>query len=259
MIRIGVAGWSIPRFQAHRFTGDGTHLQRYARAFSCVEINSSFYRRHAAATYARWAASVPASFQFAVKVPRTITHELSLTGARLLLSEFLGDTAGLGRKRGPLLVQLPPSLWFDARVAGRFFDAFRDRYEGLIVCEPRHPTWFGSAATQLLIRHQVARAAADPVCAPDGDAPGGWDGFAYFRLHGSPRMYWSRYDETAIHVLARTLIATATDGDVWCIFDNTALGTATENAFELRGLFTPSLVQTAVPRPTQAIDRGSMR
>jgi len=235
VIRIGVAGWSIPPFQAHRFTTDGTHLQRYARAFSCVEINSSFYRRHASTTYARWAASTPSGFRFAVKVPRTITHELRLSGARLALREFIDDTDALGRKRGPLLVQLPPSLWFDARVCGRFFDAFRDRYDGPLVCEPRHVTLFGPAATQLLLRHQVARAAADPSCAPGGDTPGGWDGFAYFRLHGSPRMYWSRYEAASIEALARTLTAGA-HREVWCVFDNTALGAAVENAFELQSV-----------------------
>ncbi|HEX5070456.1 MAG TPA: DUF72 domain-containing protein [Vicinamibacterales bacterium] len=256
MIRVGVAGWTIPRFQAHRFTTQGTHLQRYAHAFSCVEINSSFYRRHESATYARWAASTPTRFQFAVKLPRTITHESGLSGARLALREFLEDTSGLGRKRGPLLVQLPPSLWFDGRVAARFFDAFRDRYDGPIVCEPRHPTWFRPAATQLLIRHQVARVAADPSCAPGGGAPGAWEAFAYFRLHGSPRMYWSRYDAASIEALARTLTTAARAGDVWCIFDNTALGTATENAFELRSLLKPAPFLPAAEPPTRAIDRA---
>lgn len=234
MIRIGVAGWSIPRHQAHRFLTDGTHLERFARVFSCVEINSSFYRRHSAATYARWALSTPPRFQFAVKLPRIITHELRLTGARLPLDEFLKETEGLGRKRGPVLVQLPPSSWYDGRVAGRFFDTFRDRYEGPIVCEPRHPTWFSPSATQLLTRYQIARVAADPACAPGGSAPGAWEGLAYFRLHGSPRMYWSRYDDVFIDTLTQAVRAAATAADVWCIFDNTALGAAVENALDVR-------------------------
>jgi uncharacterized protein YecE (DUF72 family) len=56
---------------------------------------------------------------------------------------------------------------------------------------------------------------------------------AYFRLHGSPRTYWSRYDENAIATLAGTLARTAAE-QVWCVFDNTASGAAIENAWELR-------------------------
>ena len=245
MIRIGVAGWSIPRHQAHRFPTDGTHLERFSRVFSCVEINSSFYRHHSAATYGRWASSTPPRFQFAVKLPRTITHELRLIGARQPLAQFLEETEGLGRKRGPLLVQLPPSSWFDARVAGRFFGMFRDRYDGPLVCEPRHATWFTTSATQLLVEHHVARVAADPVCAPGANEPGGWKGLAYFRLHGSPRMYWSSYDEAFIESLAKAIRTVARTADVWCVFDSTALGAATDNAVELRGRIRPAQLAPA--------------
>ncbi len=56
--RIGCAGWAIPRAAAARFPGDGSHLERYGRVLPAVEIDSSFYRYHEPATYARWAASI---------------------------------------------------------------------------------------------------------------------------------------------------------------------------------------------------------
>jgi len=93
-VRIGTAGWSIPRAEASRFTGEGTHLQRYARGLSGAEINSSFYRPHAAATYAKWAAATPPGFRFAVKVPKVITHEQELRAARRPLERFLDETSG---------------------------------------------------------------------------------------------------------------------------------------------------------------------
>jgi aspartate/methionine/tyrosine aminotransferase len=58
-----------------------------------VEINSSFYRPHRPSTYERWAASVPASFRFSVKVPRSITHERRLADADALLDAFLAEHA----------------------------------------------------------------------------------------------------------------------------------------------------------------------
>ena len=83
-VRIGCAGWTIPTEHSAVFGGEGTHLQRYASRFSCVEINSSFYRPHRTTTYARWAASVPDNFRFSVKLPKTITHEQRLQGCAVL-------------------------------------------------------------------------------------------------------------------------------------------------------------------------------
>jgi uncharacterized protein YecE (DUF72 family) len=235
-INIGTAGWSIPRPSAHRFGGDGTHLERYARVFRCAEINSSFHRPHAASTYAKWAASTAPDFRFAVKVPRLITHDQKLRRARVPFEQFLAQTDGLGRRRGPLLVQLPPSFAFDARVVARFFALVRSRYDGPVVCEPRHPTWFETRADALLCRYNVARVAADPAPAPNADVPGGWARLAYFRLHGAPRMYWSRYDAEYLARLTATVRQLSETVDVWCIFDNTATGSAIENAWELQTL-----------------------
>lgn len=233
---IGTAGWSVPRASADRFPGEGTHLQRYARLLACAEINSSFHRPHSAATYAKWAASTPADFRFAIKMPRAITHDQKLRRARLPLERFLEETAGLESKRGPLLVQLPPSLAFDARVAARFFDLVRSRFDGFVVCEPRHQTWFAADADALLARYKVGRAAADPEPAAGAHLPGGWNGIVYFRLHGAPRMYWSRYDGGQVTALADRLRLAPPSADAWCIFDNTASGAALENAWELQML-----------------------
>src|SRR5690606_30485903 len=137
-VRIGCAGWAIPKIAAERMPGEGSHLARYAAALDAVEINSSFHRPHAAKVYERWAAAVPPSFRFAVKLPRTITHEHALVGAAGELDAFLEQVAGLGGKLGPLLVQLPPSHAWDARVAPRFFRALRARFDGLVACAPRH-------------------------------------------------------------------------------------------------------------------------
>jgi uncharacterized protein YecE (DUF72 family) len=230
---IGTAGWGIPRESRERFAGEGTHLERYGRVLPCAEINSSFYRPHARATYAKWAASTPASFRFAVKVPKLITHERALRRARQPLERFLWETAGLGKKRGPLLVQLPPSQHFNRSVAAAFFQLFRSLHRGPIVCEPRHESWFGAAASMLFVSKRIARVAADPAEIPGAGQPGGWTGFVYYRLHGSPRMYWSRYSEDYLQSLKRTLEQVPPRVPRWCIFDNTASGAALDNAWTL--------------------------
>lgn len=233
-IRIGKAGWSIPRAAALRFDSSGTHLKRYSRKLDCAEINSSFHRPHAATTYAKWRDSTPPSFRFAVKIPRAITHELKLRDAQELFITFPAQTDGLAEKRGPLLLQLPPSLSFDGAVVAEFMGMVRGVYDGPLVCEPRHAKWFSPSETSLLGRYRISRVAADPSPVPDAAAPPGWAGVAYFRLHGSPRTYWSRYDEHAIMRLAASIGSMSTAEQVWCVFDNTASGAAIENAWELR-------------------------
>jgi uncharacterized protein YecE (DUF72 family) len=206
-------------------------LQRYSAVFSAVEINSSFYRLHRPATYARWAAAVPQQFRFAVKLPRSLTHEARLVGGGQLLEAFLAEAGALGDRLGVLLVQLPPSLDFDPKVAGAFFDDLRIRFQGLVACEPRHPSWFGGEAEALLRESRVARVAADPAVVSEAQVPGGWTGLSYWRLHGSPRMYHSAYSERDLMRLADEV--TGVEGEAWCIFDNTAAGAATGQALDL--------------------------
>jgi len=230
---VGTAGWSIPRAAASHFTLPGTHLERYSRRFDCAEINSSFHRPHAATTYAKWRNSTPSGFRFSVKIPRAITHERKLRDARDPFTTFLAQSDGLADKRGPLLLQLPPSLSFDGPVVTAFLDVVREAYEGPLVCEPRHPTWFSPVVASLLERYRISRVAADPPLL-DATQPAGWARVVYFRLHGSPRTYWSRYDEDAIAALAAMIGRLSTAEQVWCVFDNTASGAAIENAWELR-------------------------
>jgi uncharacterized protein YecE (DUF72 family) len=232
-IFIGTAGWSIPRASAHYFDCAGTHLQRYAAIFPAAEINSCFHRSHESRTYSKWAAATPRHFRFAVKLPRTITHDQQFVRVRGLLERFLNESSGLKSKRGPLLIQLPPSFAFERRRVKRFLDTLRALYDGPLVCEPRHETWFSQIASALLVSYRVARVAADPAILDIGKQPGAWNGIVYFRLHGSPRKYWSRYSEKYIDRLARTLEEQSQSADTWCIFDNTASGAAIENAFEL--------------------------
>jgi uncharacterized protein YecE (DUF72 family) len=236
-IAIGTAGWNIRSEHKPRFPSAGTHLERYARRLNAVEINSSFYRPHRPTTYERWAASVPSGFRFAVKVPKEITHTKRLSDAAEDIDRFCGQCEALGDRLGPLLVQLPPSLRYQPEVARPFFAALRDRFRGNVACEPRHASWFTSAVDQELVGFGVARVAADPAPVPGAKVPGGWPGLVYYRLHGSPKIYYSAYEPEVLGSVARNLVARADEGGaVWCIFDNTALGAATENALSMREL-----------------------
>ncbi len=231
---IGTAGWSIPRQHAELFPGADSHLQRYARCFRAVEINSSFYRPHKPSTYARCAASVPPDFRFAVKMPREITHTRKLVGTTEPLERFLAEIRSLGNRLGPLLVQLPPSLGYEKTAASAFFEEVRTRFDGNLVCEPRHPSWFADGAEATFVQFRIARVAADPAPVPQAAQPGGWPGLTYRRLHGSPKIYYSAYSAAYLDSTAAAIReASNSVRESWCIFDNTALGEATGNALDL--------------------------
>lgn len=230
-IRVGTAGWSIPRDSAPGFAAQGSGLERYAGRFAAVEINSSFHRPHRPDTYARWAQAVPGGFSFAAKMPREITHDRRLVEIAAPLDRFLSEVRALGENLGPLLVQLPPNLRFEPEVARAFFETMRQRHSGPVACEPRHAGWFTDEAEALLRRFAVARVAADPAKVPQAAEPGGFPGLVYYRLHGSPVVYRSDYGEAYLDELTAKLARHAHKGTpTWCIFDNTMLGAATANA-----------------------------
>ena len=239
MIRIGTAGWSLPKEWQDRFPQGGTHLHRYAGRFKAVEIDRTLKKTPRPTTFARWAESVPSDFRFSVKVPRRITHDRRLVDVVSELDEFLEIVGRLGDRLGPLLVQLPPrpgvrphrrrGVPRPATCAAR-----RARH-----ARGTHESWFIREAEELLADRQVARVAADPPRASADGAPGGARTLAYFRLHGQPRTYYSAYRDGGLERWARAVHEVAkADGteSVWCIFDNTAAGEATGEALALQNM-----------------------
>jgi uncharacterized protein YecE (DUF72 family) len=161
-------------------------------------------------------------------VPKAITHERRLVDVDELLDAFAAEVRMLDEKLAVVLVQLPPSFAFDAAVVAPFLERLSSRVGARVVVEPRHPSWFDDAVDAFLAEREVPRVAADPAVVARAAEPGGWDGFRYFRLHGSPVAYRSPYTEEFLDALAPKLGA----GD-WCIFDNTASGAALGNALTL--------------------------
>ena len=233
-IRIGTAGWTIPRAVAEELPGEGTHLERYARTINCAEINASFYRPIRISTLQKWADGVPDTFKFAVKMPKAVSHEAKLDCEAAILEKFLAEVRTLEKKLGPLLLQLPPKFEFDEKKANTFFTMMRELYDGPLVIEPRNASWFSGEANALLKEFKVARVAADPARVPKAATPGGWPGLRYWRLHGSPRMYYSAYSAEYLQTLASQI--NSSSGECWCIFDNTAGGAALPDALALKNL-----------------------
>ncbi len=210
-------------------------MARYARVMKAAEINSSFYRAHRRSTYERWSSAVPRNFAFSVKIPKAISHQKRCVDCADEFQQFLAESAGLGDKRRVLLLQLPPSFQFDEERMDRFFSLCRDAGAPPVVCEPRHASWFTPKVNALLEAWRVPRAGADPARAAGAETPGGWTGISYFRMHGTPRVYYSSYSAESLDGIA-SMISMAPN-EAWCIFDNTASGAAAGDALALCSRF----------------------
>lgn len=228
MIFTGTAAWTIPKAFAEHFPKAGSHLERYSQVLNCVEINSSFYKDHLAKSYERWAASTPADFKFSVKLNKRFTHECDLAVDADDLSACLQDIAQLHEKWRVLLIQFPKSVNFQAHQMDKFYQVIRRNFKGAIALEARNMTWMSEESKKLMKDYNVSKVIADPEICPDFIE----SEISYYRLHGSPEIYKSDYPETYLEELYKEfmLLQKEQSKEIWCIFDNTTFGYATNNA-----------------------------
>jgi len=227
MIYVGTAAWSIPKIAASHFPDEGSHLERYSKILNAVEINSSFYKDHQPKTYKRWHESTPLNFKFSVKLNQRFTHDNNLSIDQNDLIENLKGILELGDKLGALLLQFPKSQKFSSEKMEIFFQTIREVYSGPIALEARNMGWMERDSVELITKYNVSKVDADPEKCPV-NLPGE---IKYFRLHGSPEIYKSDYSIDYLENLYDEM--KTFKGDVWCIFDNTTFGYATNNAIEI--------------------------
>ena len=108
-------------------------------------------------------------------------------------------------------------------------------YNGAMVCEPRHATWFSPAVASLLDQYEISRVAADPPpVAGQQRVPAGWPRVRIFSAARiAANVLVDDMTRTTLRRWRRPCAALATAEEVWCVFDNTASGAAIENAWEL--------------------------
>jgi uncharacterized protein YecE (DUF72 family) len=110
---LGAQGWSYDTWVGSFYTpgiSRNDWLQAYATHFNSVELDTTFYAIPRASAVSGWMARTPASFRFAAKFPRVITHDKQLVACQSETSAFLDAITGLGERLGPLLLQMPPSF-----------------------------------------------------------------------------------------------------------------------------------------------------
>ena len=124
--RVGCSGWNYKSWRGRFYPRDlpvARWLEYYAARFDTVEINNSFYRLPDRSTFTSWRARVPPAFLFAVKASRFLTHMKRLLDPDDPLERLFSSVSGLGRRLGPVLYQLPPTLAIDLPRLDRFLRA----------------------------------------------------------------------------------------------------------------------------------------
>ena len=234
---IGTSGWSYAHWAKGRFypkgLKQGEWLAFFARHFGTVEINASFYRMPTPDMVARWRRVTPARFRFAVKLWRRITHEKRLANCEL--RDFLEVTGSLLPKRGPLLVQLPPSMRKDVDRLGAFLALLKKaigRSRWKVAVEFRNPEWICDEVYELLSQCRAAVCLADmercPITEPNDVS------FIYVRRHGPGGRYRGCYSPEHIAADARRIRRWLRAGkDVFVYYNNDFEGYAIDNARQL--------------------------
>lgn len=204
-IRLGTCAWSFEGWRGNFYPADlppARWLEFYARYFPAVEIDSTFYSAPAETAVRRWVDVTPASFRFACKLPREITHACRLRDCGPQLTAFLRALEPLAPKLQVILIQLPPSFApKDGRQALRGFLEQLPR-DFRFAIEFRHPGWHRPQVIRLLEKHRICWVWADisPLnernLAPFEFLPLTTD-FLYLRLLGD---YTTKYDPDGQHL-----------------------------------------------------------
>lgn len=229
-VHIGTSGWQYAhwreRFYPHGVP-QGRWLEHYAERFDTVESNNAFYRLPERSVFEAWARRTPEHFVMAVKVSRYLTHIKRLSEPEEPVERFVGRVRGLGRKLGPVLLQLPPSMRVDAGRLRETLERFpRDMR---VAVEPRHATWEIEEVRMLLADHGAALCLADRKGLLGADwRTADW---AYVRFHEGLAHPRPCYEPAALTRWAERIADTWGQGaDVFVYFNNDPQGCAIHDA-----------------------------
>lgn len=232
-VRIGCSGWQYRHWRGNFYPADlpaSRWLEHYARHFDTVEINNTFYRLPEAKTFAEWRRRAPASFLYAVKASRFITHMKKLKDPEEPLDRLFTRASKLGPSFGPVLYQLPPRWPVNVERLAAFLRALPKRHNHTM--EFRDPTWYCSDVFALLERYRVALCVHDMAGSASGRLAIG--PFVYARFHGTSK-YSGSYDDKTIEAWADWMVERVRAGaPVFAYFNNDVGGHAPRDAVRLR-------------------------
>jgi uncharacterized protein YecE (DUF72 family) len=231
VIHLGTSGYVYAHWR-HVFYPKGLParqwLEHYARIFSTVELNATFYRLPTASAVDGWREGTPRGFLFAAKGSRYLTHMKRLKDPGEGIDRYFDLVLRLGKKLSVVLWQLPPQMnKADPERLAQFLGKL-PRKDLRHAVEFRSPAWYVGEISDVLDAHGAAFCEHDLVRMRPPRLTGG---FRYLRFHGATGKYRGRYGRRALRPFARDLLAWPRDAYVY--FNNDTFGHALRDALDL--------------------------
>lgn len=205
-------------------------LEYYSSVFNSVELNSTFYRQPQLSALKRYASVTPGGFLFAVKMSRYLTHIRRLTHCADEVAEFQDHVYnGLGDRLGAFLFQLPATFRYCAENLEHVLANVPAGPQNVV--EFRHASWWNHDTREALERQNITFCNVDY---PGLEVPFlmSTDVF-YFRAHGNPVLFKSRYAVSDLTRFAMNIPATRT-AEEFIYFNNTWFDGGYSNALEMK-------------------------
>jgi uncharacterized protein YecE (DUF72 family) len=234
MARVGTSGWVYPHWRGVFYEGpQSTWLAQYVAEFDTVELNGSFYRWPSEQRFAAWRDRLPEGFEMTVKAARGLTHARRLREPEEWIARTTAGLHALRGRRGPLILQLPPTMERDDARLDYFLGALPDWTRPVL--EFRHSSWNDESVFSLLERHGAAycvMSGARLPCILRATAP-----LVYVRLHGPDpdHLYGGSYSDDDMAWWAERIREWERSGhEVYAYFNNDGGGNAVFNARTLK-------------------------
>jgi uncharacterized protein YecE (DUF72 family) len=203
----------------------------YNNRFKTLELNVTFYRFPRLSVLEPWYKNSPEVFSFSVKAPRAITHYKKFVDTQRMLSDFYGTIQeGLKDKLGPVLFQLPPNLGYKEAKLAQILESLDPTFTNVL--EFRHESWWNASVYNKLSEHNVTFCGMSHPSLPDEVIQN--TKTVYFRFHGVPDLYRSKYDTGTLHKISNEIEGNVRTKEVFIYFNNDIDASAITNAFEMQ-------------------------
>lgn len=202
----------------------------YNDRFKTLELNVTFYRFPQLSFLETWYKKSPDPFSFSVKAPRAITHYKQFINTRELVADFYGTIhEGLKDKLGCVLFQLPPRMAYKEAKLEQIIESLDPAFTNVV--EFRNESWWNQEVYNKLAAHNITFCGMSHPSLPDDVIQN--TRTLYFRFHGVPQLYKSKYDIAALQKISDEIENNTATKQSFIYFNNDIDGSAITNAFEM--------------------------
>ena len=216
-----------------------SRLHYYSTLFNSLEINSCFYKVPMFSTFQKWAADVPDHFRFTLKLWKEISHVKELKFDAQHIHQFMQAAAGIGEKKGCLLLQFPGKISMD------YYNQVESILETLHHVEPalqwpvavefRNPSWYVRETSDLLEEYGATTVLHDQPKAKNIHVNNNAENY-YLRFHGPEGNYRGSYSAAFLNEQAERINNWRNSGRTVYAYFNKTMGDALQNAQLLQSL-----------------------